>query len=151
MTRHAAQRELEILLVEDNPGDVDLIREGLQATGLNVLLRVVRDGEDALAYLRRERLYASAPRPDLILLDLNLPRKDGREVMTEIKADPNLRAIPVVVLTNSQAERDILDSYNLHANCYIMKPFALDEFLRAIRLTAEFWFRVALLPAPSRD
>src|ERR687884_1433856 len=122
----SATRAIEILLVEDSPGDVRLTREALRDGKVRNNLSVVTDGVEALAFLRREGRYADAPRPDLILLDLNLPKKDGREVLAEIKADPNLRRIPVVVLTTSEAEQDIVETYNLHANCYVKKPVDLD-------------------------
>jgi len=137
---------VEILLVEDNPGDVRLTVEALKDAKVRNRLTVVGDGEAALAYLRREGRYAEAQRPDLILLDLNLPRKDGREVLQEIKADESLRSIPVVVLTTSQAEQDIAKSYNLHANCYITKPVDLDRFVEVVRAIESFWFTIVKLP-----
>lgn len=139
-------RPVEILLVEDNPGDVRLAQEGLKEGKIRNHLSVVRDGEEALAYLRREGEYSDATRPDLILLDLNLPRKDGRETLAEIKADPALLGIPVVVLTMSKAEEDILDAYALHANCYITKPIDLDQFIRVVNSIEEFWFTIVRLP-----
>ena len=122
-------RPIEILLVEDNPGDVRLTQEALGEAKVRNNLAVARDGVEALSYLRREPPFQDATRPDLILLDLNLPRKDGREVLSEIKADPTLRRLPVVVLTTSSAEKDVLESYNLYANCYITKPVDLDQFV----------------------
>jgi two-component system response regulator len=137
---------IEILLVEDNPGDVELTREALHDSKVHMNLSVVSDGVEALAFLRRQTRYADAPRPDLILLDLNLPRKDGRGVLAEIKADPELRQIPVVILTSSQAEQDILRAYELHANCYVTKPVDLDQFVTIVRSIEQFWFTVVKLP-----
>lgn len=137
---------VEILLVEDNPGDVRLTQETLKDSKIYNRLHVVTDGVEALAFLRREGDYANQPRPDLILLDLNLPRKDGREVLEEIKADASLRRIPVVILTTSDDERDILKSYNLHANCYITKPVRLSEFAEIVRSIETFWFSIVKLP-----
>ena len=137
---------VEILLVEDNPADVRLTREALKEGKVRNRLNVVMDGEAALAYLRREGDYASAIRPDLILLDLNLPRKDGRQVLAEIKEDPVLRQIPVVVLTTSTAEKDILQTYNLHVNCYITKPVQLTEFLSVVKSIDSFWLALVRLP-----
>jgi len=137
---------VEILLVEDNPGDVRLAREGLSECKIRNNLHVVDDGVKALAFLRRQDGYAKAPRPDLVLLDLNLPRKDGREVLREVKEDENLRTIPVVVLTTSKAEEDILKSYSLHANCYVTKPMGLQQFLDVVRSIEDFWFTIVKLP-----
>jgi CheY-like chemotaxis protein len=139
-------RPIEVLLVEDNPGDVRLTREALKEGKVHNNLHVAPDGVEALAFLRREGRYAAAVRPDLILLDLNLPRKGGREVLEEIKSDPALRHIPVVILTSSQAEQDIARAYDLHANCYISKPVDLDQFIRVVRSIEEFWFTVVKLP-----
>lgn len=139
-------RPIEILLVEDNPGDVDLTREGLADGKLRNNLHVAGDGEEAMAFLRREREHADLPVPDLILLDLNLPRRDGREVLTEIKADEGFKHIPVVILTSSQDEEDILQSYRLHANCYISKPSRFGEFVKVVKSVEEFWFTVVTLP-----
>ncbi|HEY0154283.1 MAG TPA: response regulator [Longimicrobium sp.] len=139
-------RPIEVLLVEDNPGDVRLTREALKEGKVSNNLHVAPDGVEALAFLRREGRYAAAVRPDLILLDLNLPRKGGREVLEEIKNDPALRHIPVVILTSSQAEQDIARAYDLHANCYISKPVDLDQFIRVVRSIEEFWFTVVKLP-----
>ena len=136
----------EILLVEDNPGDVRLTREGLKDAKVRNHLSVVADGVEALAFLRRQGQYVEAPRPDLILLDLNLPRKDGREVLAEIKADEDLRRIPVVVLTTSSAEQDIVASYNLAANCYITKPVDFAAFVQVVRSIEDFWFTIVRLP-----
>jgi CheY-like chemotaxis protein len=137
---------IEILLVEDNPADVRLTQEALKEEKIHNNLSVVNDGVEALAFLRREGRYANAVRPDLILLDLNLPRKDGREVLAEIKQDEKLKAIPVVVLTVSDAERDILQSYKLHANCYIKKPLNLGEFSKVVKSIREFWLTIVKLP-----
>jgi two-component system, chemotaxis family, response regulator Rcp1 len=139
-------RHIEILLVEDSPSDAFLIREALSGSKLLNKLHVVENGVDAIAFLRREGAFASEPRPDLILLDLNLPKMDGREVLREIKADDDLRAIPVVVLTSSDAEEDILKSYKLNANCYITKPVEFDKFVKVVRSIREFWFAVVTLP-----
>jgi CheY-like chemotaxis protein len=141
-----AARSVEILLVEDNPGDVDLTRETLRDSKLLNHMSVMNNGVEAMAYLRREGKYAEATRPDLILLDLNLPKKDGREVLAEVKADDQLRRIPVVVLTTSSAEQDILQTYDLHANCYITKPVNLDQFSAVVRAIEEFWFTIVKLP-----
>jgi two-component system, chemotaxis family, response regulator Rcp1 len=136
----------KILLVEDNPGDVRLTREALKEGKILNELSVVEDGVEALAFLRREGRYAEAARPDLILLDLNLPKKDGREVLQEIKGDGALKKIPVVVLTTSAAERDILKAYDLHANCYITKPVDLEQFMRVVQLIEDFWLTIVKLP-----
>ncbi len=137
---------VEILLVEDNLGDVRLTKETLKESKLLNRMSVVTDGVEALSFLHREGPYAEAPRPDLILLDLNLPKKDGREVLAEIKADEHLRRIPVVVLTTSGAEQDILKAYDLHANCYITKPVNLDQFSAVVRAIEAFWFTIVKLP-----
>jgi CheY-like chemotaxis protein len=137
---------IEILLVEDNPGDVELTREALHDGKIHTNLSVVSDGVEALAFVRREGKYGGAPRPDLILLDLNLPKKDGRAVLGEIKQDPALRHIPVVILTSSQAEQDIVRAYDLHANCYVTKPVDLDQFVTIVRSIEQFWFTVVKLP-----
>ncbi|GEL73022.1 MULTISPECIES: response regulator [Myxococcus] len=137
---------IEILLVEDNPGDVRLTIEALKEGKVRNRLSVARDGVEALAFLRRQGAYADAAQPDLILLDLNLPRKDGREVLAEIKVDPALRRIPVVVLTTSKAEEDILRTYDLHANCYIAKPVDLEQFISVVRSIDDFWLSVVRLP-----
>jgi CheY-like chemotaxis protein len=138
-------RVINVLLVEDDPGDVLMTREAFEEY-LNNRLDVVSDGADALAYLRREGEYADAPRPDLILLDLNLPRRDGREVLAEVKADESLRHIPVIVLTTSQADEDVLRSYQLHANAYVTKPVDFDGFIEAIRQIDHFFVSVVQLP-----
>jgi chemotaxis family two-component system response regulator Rcp1 len=145
-TRLESMRPIEILLVEDNPGDVRLTREALKEAKVRNNLAVANDGVEALAYLRREPPHEAATRPDLVLLDLNLPRKDGREVLAEIKADPDLRRLPVVVLTTSTAEQDILESYNLYANCYITKPVDLDQFLGIVTSIEDFWLTIVKLP-----
>ena len=139
-------RPIEILLVEDNPGDVRLTVEALKEGKLRNHMSVAADGEEALAFLRRENGHAAAPRPDLVLLDLNLPRKDGREVLAEMKEDPDLRRIPVVILTTSKAEEDIARTYDLHANCYITKPVDLDQFITVVKSIESFWFSVVSLP-----
>ena len=139
-------RPIEILLVEDNPGDVRLTEEALKDGKVLNHLSVVRDGEEAMAFLRREAPYAEAPRPDVVLLDLNLPRKDGREVLADIKSDPELRRVPVVILTTSNHERDILRAYDLNANCYITKPVDLDQFIQVVRSIGDFWLTIVKLP-----
>ena len=140
-------RPIEILLVEDNPGDVRLTQEALGEAKVRNNLAVARDGVEALAYLRRESPFENSVRPDLFLLDLNLPRKDGREVLAEIKSDPDLRRLPVVVLTTSTAEKDILESYNLYANCYINKPVDLDQFVSIVSSIEDFWLTIVKLPS----
>ncbi len=135
-----------ILLVEDNPGDADLARDAFENSKIPCVLHVAVDGEDAMDFLYRRRKHAGAPAPDLILLDLNLPRKNGREVLAEVKADPGLRRIPVLVMTISCDAEDILSSYDLHANCYITKPVDLHQFRRVIKAIEDFWLGVAILP-----
>lgn len=142
-------RPVEVLLVEDNPGDVRLTREALKESAMKVNLNVARDGVEAIDFLRNRKPFDFAPKPDLILLDLNLPRKNGREVLTEIKGDPELKRIPVLVMTTSRAEQDVDRAYALNANCYIAKPMDLDEFLRIVRAIDEFWLRTATLPTHS--
>ena len=142
-------RAIEILLVEDNPGDVRLTIEGLNEAKVRNNLHVARDGVEALEFLRRQGEFADAVRPDLILLDLNLPRMDGREVLAEVKADPDLKTIPVVVLTTSSAEQDILQSYQLQANCYITKPVDLEQFIKVVRSIEDFWLTIVTLPNKS--
>lgn len=139
----------EILLVEDNPGDVFLTREAFRESGFSHRLSVAENGEEALKFLRRKNGYRDCPRPDVILLDLNLPRVDGREVLAELKTDPALKSIPVIVLSTSNAEKDVSVAYGLHANCYLIKPLLMDEFLGKIRLLEEFWLHTARLPSPS--
>jgi CheY-like chemotaxis protein len=140
-------RPAEFLLVEDNPGDVRLTQEALKESKLRNNLSVVGDGVEAMAFLRQEGKYAGAPRPDLIFLDLNLPRKSGREVLAEIKADASLRRIPVVVITSSEAEQDILATYDLHVNCYVNKPVDLDQFIKVVRSVSTFWLTIVKLPS----
>jgi chemotaxis family two-component system response regulator Rcp1 len=140
-------KPVEILLVEDNPGDVRLTMEALKEGRLLNHVSVAEDGVEALAFLRQEGKYANEARPDLILLDLNLPKKDGREVLAEIKEDPELRHIPVVVLTTSTAEQDVLRTYDLHANCYISKPVDFDQFIQVVKSVGDFWFSVVILPS----
>jgi CheY-like chemotaxis protein len=140
-------RPIEILLIEDNPGDARLAIEALREAKVTNTLNWVADGLDGLAYLRRQGKYTQATRPDLILLDLNLPRRDGREVLAEIKADDQFKRIPVVVLTTSQAEEDILRAYNLKANCYISKPVDLEQFIKVVKSIKDFWLTIVTLPA----
>lgn len=140
---------IEILLVEDNPGDHRLTQEALKEGKVYNNLSWVKDGMDALEFLHRRGKYVRAPRPDIILLDLNLPKKDGRAVLQEIKADPDLRAIPVVILTTSKAEEDVLRSYDLHANCYVTKPVDLDKFITVVQSIDRFWLTIVTLP-PAR-
>jgi len=139
-------RSVEILLVEDNPGDVRLMVEALKETRVPTRLHLAEDGVQAMSFLRRRGSHVGAPRPDLVLLDLNLPKKDGREVLAEIKDDAALKSIPVVVLTTSQAESDVLNSYQLHANCYISKPVGLENFIRVIQSIEGFWLETVRLP-----
>jgi CheY-like chemotaxis protein len=137
---------IEILMVEDNPGDVRLTQEAFREAKVRNNIHIATDGVEALAFLRRQGRYANVPRPDVILLDLNLPKKDGREVLAEIKADPNLLRIPVVVLTSSEAEEDVLKAYNLHANAYITKPVGLEQFMAVVRQIEGFWLEIVKLP-----
>jgi len=137
---------VEILLAEDNPGDVKLTRKALEQGKIINNLHVVTDGVEAMAYLRQEGEYADRPRPDLVLLDLNMPRKDGREVLQDIKSDDDLRRIPVVVMTSSQAEEDIVQSYDLHANAYVTKPIDFDGFLDVVGSLEDFWLSVVKMP-----
>jgi chemotaxis family two-component system response regulator Rcp1 len=139
-------RPIEILLVEDNPGDVRLAQEILREARVRNHISTVKDGVEALAFLRREHIYTGAPRPDLILLDLNLPKKDGRELLADIKADRSLRSIPVIVLTTSQDERDVLGAYEAYANCYIVKPIGLEQSIEVVRSIEQFWFQTVRLP-----
>jgi len=139
-------KPIEILLVEDNAADVRLTREAFDDAKVLNNLNVVGDGVEAMAYMRREGKYGDATRPDLVLLDLNMPRKDGREVLAEVKADPDLMRIPVVILTVSKAEEDVLKSYNLHANCYISKPVNLAQFLKVVESIENFWLTIVELP-----
>jgi len=146
MSSQRSTRPIEILLVEDSPGDVRLTQEAFKDAKVLNNLHVVWDGVEALRFLNREGEYAEAPRPDLILLDLNLPKKDGREVLAEIKADNDLMRIPVVILTISKAEEDILRTYNLHANCYVTKPVDLNQFVTVIQSVEDFWLSIVKLP-----
>ncbi|MDY6833612.1 MAG: response regulator [Chloroflexota bacterium] len=146
MVGNGKSRPVEILLVEDNPGDVRLTQEAFKEGGVKNNLHVAKDGVDALDFLRRNGKYESAVRPDIILLDLNLPRKDGREVLAEIKEDAALRRIPVVVLTTSRSETDVMRVYDLHANCYIPKPVELDEFMKVVSGIESFWLSIVKLP-----
>jgi chemotaxis family two-component system response regulator Rcp1 len=138
--------EIHILLVEDNPGDVRLTVEALRGAKVANQLHVVGDGEEAIEFLRQEGRHTDAPRPDIVLLDLNLPRLDGRDVLADIKADPVLAKIPIIVLTSSTAERDIQQAYELHANCYISKPVDFAEFIQAVRSLEGFWLKIVRLP-----
>jgi chemotaxis family two-component system response regulator Rcp1 len=138
---------IEILLVEDSPDDIVLTTEALKDGKVRNRISVVEDGEEAMTFLRREGSHHQAPRPDLILLDLNLPRKSGREVLAEIKSDPRLKRIPVVIMTTSSDERDVLGSYDNHANCYVTMPVDLDQFIRVVRSIESFWLTVVKLPA----
>ena len=146
MSDQTLGKPVEILLVEDNPGDVRLTQEAFKESKILNNLSVAMDGEEAMAFLRREGEYGTAPCPDLILLDLNLPKKDGREVLAEIKSDERLRQIPVVVLTISKAEEDIVRSYNLSANCYITKSINFDQFISVVQSIGDFWLRAVKLP-----
>ncbi len=146
MNTEKKPRMFEILLVEDNPGDVRMMIETLKKSKLHPNLNVAIDGVDATAFLRREGKYITARRPDIILLDLKLPMKDGKDVLAEIKNDPDLKRIPVVIVTASDAEKDVLESYNLHANCYIIKPVGLDRFRTVMESIENFWFTVVKLP-----
>jgi CheY-like chemotaxis protein len=137
---------IEVLLVEDNPGDAQLTRIALELGKISINLNVVEDGVEAMAFLRKQEQYVGVPHPDIILLDLNLPKKDGREVLAEVKADSNLKRIPVVVLTTSQSEEDILKAYNLAANCYITKPVDFDQFVKIVQSIENFWFAIVKLP-----
>ncbi|MDM8549056.1 response regulator [Desulfobacterales bacterium HSG2] len=147
MMTETDNRTFHILLVEDSPGDIRLTQEALREEKMPCTLDVVRDGVEATAFLQREGEYADAARPDLILLDLNIPRKDGREVLAEIKADEKLKQIPVVVLTTSRSNEDIVRCYDLHANCYINKPVDFEEFISMVKSVGHFWFRVVKLPS----
>ena len=139
-------RAIEILLVEDNPGDARLTIEAMREAKMRNRIHVVEDGVEAMEFLRHQGRFGDAPRPDLILLDLNLPRKDGREVLAEVKSDPDLRRIPVVVLTTSRAEEDVLRAYDLHANCFVTKPVDLEQFMKIVAQIDAFWVNVVTLP-----
>jgi two-component system, chemotaxis family, response regulator Rcp1 len=144
---HTQSALIEVLLVEDSQGDVRLTREALKDAKMHISLNVVSDGSEAMAYLRREKAYAEAPRPDLILLDLNLPKKDGRDVLKEIKESEELKSIPVVILTTSASPVDVERSYKLHANCYITKPVDLQGFIKVVKSIDNFWLSVVKLPS----
>ena len=146
MNKRHKFKAVEILLIEDNPGDVRLTLEALKESKIINNLQVVDDGIEALSYLKKEGIYKDKPRPDLIILDLNLPRKDGREVLGEIKSDPVLKQIPIVILTTSEAEEDIIKSYELHANCYITKPVNMEQFIKVVKSVGDFWFSIVMLP-----
>jgi len=150
MGSEAFGKPVEILLVEDNPGDVRLTQEAFKDGKMLNKLHVVEDGMEALAFLKREDKYIDVPRPELILLDLNLPRKDGRDVLAEIKADRDLKRIPVVILTTSRSEEDILRSYDLNANCYITKPLELDKFIEIVKSIEDFWLTIVKLPTEGK-
>jgi chemotaxis family two-component system response regulator Rcp1 len=145
--RPARSRPVEILIVDDSQADIRLTREALKESTLRNNLHVAEDGIEAMAFLHRQGPYQNAPTPDLILLDLNLPRKDGRQVLAEVKNDPVLQRIPVVILTTSSADQDIVDTYNLHANCYVVKPVGLNEFLRIVKAIEDFWLTIVRLPS----
>lgn len=149
MISKASGRPIEILLVEDNPGDVRLTQEALKEGKVLNRLSVVKDGVEAIFFLKKKEKYKDAPRPDLILLDLNLPKKNGREVLGEIKRDPEFMRIPVVILTISRDEQDILKSYDLHANCYITKPVDLNQFINVVKSIEDFWLTIVKLPPNS--
>jgi len=146
MTSRENIRPIEILLVEDNPGDVRLTLEALKEGKVLNKLSIVKDGVEAMEFLRRQKKFSKTVRPDLVLLDLNLPRKDGREVLAEIKSDPDLRRIPVVILTTSRSEQDILKSYDQNANCYITKPVDLNQFMEVVQSIENFWLTIVQLP-----
>ena len=146
MTTTEMVHPIEILLVEDNPGDARLAKEALKESKLKNNLYIADDGVEAMDFLNKKGKYKDMPRPDLVILDLNLPRKDGREVLNEIKTDDNLKRIPVVILTISKAEEDILKSYNLHANCFISKPIDLDQFIKVVKSIEDFWLTIVKLP-----
>lgn len=139
-------RPVDILLVEDNPGDADLAKEALESSKMYNSLAIVEDGQKAMDYLYKKEPYNKVATPDLILLDLNLPKKDGREVLAEIKSDPDLKRIPVVILTTSSSEEDVLKTYNLHANCYITKPIDLTQFMKVVKTIENFWMSIVVLP-----
>ena len=146
MTAAQTGKSVDILLVEDNPGDARLAQEGMKESKMLNKMHVVKDGVEAMAFLRHEGPYSDAPQPDLILLDLNLPKKDGREVLAEIKSDEDLKRIPVVILTTSRAEEDILKTYDHHANCYITKPIDFDQFMNVVNSIDTFWLNIVILP-----
>lgn len=146
MTTTRGTRPVEILMVEDNPGTVRLTQEVMRESKVRNTMHIVPDGVEALAFMRQQGRYAAAPRPDLVLLDLNLPRKDGRETLTEMKSDEDLKRIPVVILTSSRSEEDVLRAYNLHANCYLTKPIGLEDFVKIVKSIENFWIEVVTLP-----
>jgi chemotaxis family two-component system response regulator Rcp1 len=146
MNNEESNKTIEILLVEDNPADIRLAQEAFKDAKVRNILHTVGDGVEAMAFLRRQGKYADVARPDLILLDLNLPKKDGREVLAEIKTDERLKLIPVVILTVSKDEEDILKTYNLHANCYITKPIDFEQFMKVVKSIEEFWLTIVKLP-----
>jgi len=146
MNHFGAGRPIEVLMVEDNPGDARLTMEALKEAKISNRIHHVEDGVEAMEFLHKQGKYTDAVRPDIILLDLNMPRKDGREVLEEIKTDPDLKRIPVVIMTISQAEEDIIRSYNLYANCYITKPIDLDQFIKVVKSIEDFWLTVVKLP-----
>lgn len=146
MKQQDNSKVVDILLVEDNEGDARLALEAMRDSKIRNKMHHVSDGEEAMAFLRKEGKYSKVPRPDLILLDLNLPKKDGRQVLAEIKEDDGLKRIPVVILTVSSAEEDILKSYNLHANCFITKPIDLNQFMKVVRSVEDFWLTIVKLP-----
>ena len=146
MNNEESSKTIEILLVEDNPADIRLAQEAFKDAKVRNILHTVGDGVEAMAFLRRQGKYAEVGRPDLILLDLNLPKKDGREVLAEIKTDERLKLIPVVILTVSKDEEDILKTYNLHANCYITKPIDFEQFMKVVKSIEEFWLTIVKLP-----
>jgi chemotaxis family two-component system response regulator Rcp1 len=146
MSNKTNGRPIEILLVEDNPGDVRLTKEALKDAKVKNNLHPVGDGVEAMAFLHQQGQYADSPRPDVILLDLNLPKKDGREVLAEIKEDPKLKRIPVVIVTTSKAEQDIVQTYDLHANCYINKPVDFNQFIKVVKSIEDFWLTIVKLP-----
>ncbi|MBY9010171.1 MAG: response regulator [Candidatus Lokiarchaeota archaeon] len=139
-------KAVEILLIEDNPGDVRLTIEALKESKIINNLHVVDDGIEAMSYLKKERIYKDMPRHDLIILDLNMPKKDGREVLGELKSDDWLKQIPIIILTTSEAEEDIIKSYELHANCYITKPVNMEQFIKVVKSVGDFWFSIVMLP-----
>lgn len=149
MGADSSRQPVNILLVEDNPGDVRLMREAFRNQKVRNTLHAVTDGKAAMAFLRKQGKYVNAPRPDIILLDLNLPGKDGREVLAEIKSDPHLRVTPVIIITSSGAEQDVIRAYSLNANCYVTKPVNLDQFIRMVQSISDFWFTIVKLPGSS--
>ena len=145
MSNRKRSKTVEVLLIEDNPGDIRLIMEAFKERN-HCNLSVVEDGEKAITFLHRQNLYENAPRPDIILLDINLPKKNGYEVLEEIKNDPNIKTIPIIILTSSSSKRDIINCYALHANCYITKPINADDFINMVKFIEDFWFGIVELP-----